>query len=106
MSRVLLSFGTERIWAAHFDGTQKAGRRRPILHGSVEVRKGRSGRWVAASSVAGLSPLPAPHNELAINEMDIVADASLLAPFDASAAEPSQQDTAVDSEAKRANPPH
>ncbi len=74
------------------------------LAGAVEVRKGRSGRWVAASSVEGLSPHAPRRNEPAIHEMDIVMDASLLAPFDASAAEPSQQDTAVDSEAKGGKP--
>jgi hypothetical protein len=69
------------------------------LAATVQVRKGRSGKWMAAGKVPGLFPHLAMHDEPAINEMDVIADVPAPGYFDQSA-EPSQRDTAVDSEAK------
>lgn len=69
-----------------------------------DVRKGRSGKWVSAASVQGLfSPL-VRHEELAINEMDIVTDVQSAAPLEFDAAEQAGRDTAVDSQAESGEP--
>jgi hypothetical protein len=70
------------------------------LAGAVEVRKGRSGRWIAAGSVQSLLSLAGHLDERAIHEMDIVTDSASLVPHDLQPAKASQQDTAVDSEAR------
>ena len=62
-----------------------------------EVRKGRSGKWVAAAAVHGLFDRPVRQPELAINEMDVVADMppeDLAAPWNI--APEAERETAVD----------
>src|SRR5262245_12682192 len=39
-----------------------------------EVRRGRQGKWILAANLPGLFTLPIRREELAINEMDVVAD--------------------------------
>jgi hypothetical protein len=63
-----------------------------------EVRKGRQGSWVPAVSIPGLFGQPIRHEELAINEMDVVAEISSLDRLESMAAAESDRETAVDSE--------
>jgi len=74
------------------------------LSTDVEVRKGRSGKWISAANVPGLFRPPVPHNELAINEMDIVTSAAAEPLRDSAAAEQSECDTAVDTQAQNGQP--
>ena len=61
-----------------------------------EVRKGRHGNWVAAARIPGLFSQPV-RQDLAINEMDVIAELPVRDPLEEEAAAESDRDTAVDS---------
>jgi hypothetical protein len=62
-----------------------------------EVRKGRHGNWVPAMTIPGLFSQPIRHEELAINEMDVIAEVPAPDPVESVASAESDRETAVDS---------
>jgi hypothetical protein len=66
------------------------------LGAGVEVRRGRTGKWIPAESVDGLFDVPKRRNDRAINEMDVIVDVPVGAAVAIPAAPEAERDTATD----------
>ncbi len=71
-----------------------------------QIRQGRTGKWLPATTLPGLVSPPVRREERAINEMDIVAEIPVTTALDpAPAGALSESDTAVSSQADSAEVP-
>jgi hypothetical protein len=61
-----------------------------------EVRRGRTGKWIPAESVQGLFGAPKRRADLAINEMDVIAELPVTAAVEAPCPPVAEQETSAD----------